>query len=83
MTLNELKVGEKAILIDIHTNQQLKQRLLDMGFCPNTGIQCVLESPGKDPKAYWVKGTKIAIRSDDAKEMEVKVVKDDKENEDK
>ena len=33
----------------------------------------VLISPKKDPKAYEVRGTVIAIRNDDAKYIEVEV----------
>ena len=71
MTLNQLKIGEVGIIQDIHANPSLTQRFLDMGFCREAKVQCILESPGKDPKAYLIKGTQIAIRNEDAKEIKI------------
>ena len=34
-------------------------------------IMCVLESPFKNPKAYEIRGTTIAIRDEDAKFIKV------------
>ena len=69
MTLDRLKIGEEAMIVEIVAKQALKQRLWDLGFIQDAHIQCVLESPGKDPKAYFIKGTQIAIRNEDAKEI--------------
>ena len=72
VTLNQLKVGQKGIITEISNESTLKQRFLDMGVAPQTAIECELESPWKNPKAYRVKEALIAIRDEDAEKIEVK-----------
>ena len=66
-TLNELKKGDKAIIKELKIEGSMKRRLLDIGLIKNSIVECVLESPLKDPKAYWIRGALIAIRDNDAK----------------
>lgn len=73
MTLNEMKIGQEAIVIDI--NSSIKRRLMDIGLIKGTKIKCVLESPFKDPKAYMIRTSVIAIRNEDAKGIAIKCLK--------
>lgn len=41
--------------------------MLDFGMITGTSIEAVQKSPAGDPVAYFVRGTLIAIRSEDAK----------------
>ena len=68
-TLNELKKGDKAIIRELKIEGSMKRRLLDIGLIKNSIVECVLESPLKDPKAYWIRGALIAIRDNDAKKI--------------
>lgn len=68
-TLNQLKKGEKAIVKDIELEGSIKRRLLDIGLIKESIVECVLESPLKDPKAYCIRGALIAIRGNDAKKI--------------
>lgn len=68
-TLNELKKGDKAIIKELKIEGSMKRRLLDIGLIKNSIVECVLESPLKDPKAYWIRGALIAIRDNDAKKI--------------
>lgn len=72
MTLNELIVGEKAEVIKVDDVSSMKQRFIDIGIICGTKVECVLISPGKNPKAYMIKGAVIAIRDEDAKFIEIK-----------
>ena len=67
MTLNELKLSEKAIVKNISELSSMRQRFIDIGIIGGAKIECVLVSPGKNPKAYMIKGAVIAIRDEDAK----------------
>lgn len=73
-TLNELKKGEKAKVSNIEIEGSIKRRLLDIGLIKDSLVECVLESPFKDPKAYWIRGTLIAIRNNDAKRIYIEGV---------
>ena len=73
-TLNELKRGEKAIIKDLQIEGSMKRRLLDIGLIKDSIVECALESPLKDPKAYWIRGALIAIRNNDAKKIRIEGV---------
>lgn len=74
MTLKELNIGEKAIVKNIRDDCLMKQRFIDIGIIEGTKIECVLLSPGKNPKAYMIKGAVIAIRNEDAKFINIERV---------
>ena len=71
MTLNNLSVGEICIIKKIKDSSKIKRRLLDIGLIPGTKVECVLSSPSNDSLAYLIRGTTIAIRKIDSKEIEV------------
>lgn len=73
MTLDELKVGNKARIINIK-DSSIKRRLLDIGLIEGSIITSYLESPFKDPIAYKIKNAIIAIRKINAKNIEVELV---------
>ena len=60
----------------VNGDNDLKRRLLDLGFLPNNWVQCVLISPLKDPKAYKINNSVITIRNKDAKNIEVEYARD-------
>lgn len=78
MTLNELKVGEKATVKNVLDESSMKQRFIDIGIITGTKLECVLISPFKNPKAYMIKGAVIAIRDEDAKFIEIERDSDEK-----
>ena len=45
----------------------IRRRLLDLGLVKGAKITPVLVSPSKDPRAFEIRGTLIAIRREDAK----------------
>jgi Fe2+ transport system protein FeoA len=71
MKLTELKRGEKAKIIRIGKIGELKKRLVDMGVTSGETIKLERDAPLGDPQQYIVKGTGIAIRKEDAQNIEV------------
>ena len=65
-TLADLAVGECGIIEGLVTAGSMHRRFLDVGLSRGTCIRCVGESPFGDPRAYFVRGCKIAIRCADA-----------------
>lgn len=72
--LSELKIGEKAVIVNINLNGLTRRRLFDLGFIPGTVITVVLESPFGDPVAYLVRNTVIALRKDESEKIEVELI---------
>lgn len=73
--LNELKIGDEAIIDSVKADKNIKKRFLDIGLVKGTKIKVVLISPGKDMVAYLIKGAVIAIRKDDTRDILVKVIR--------
>lgn len=71
MTLDNLNVGESCVIKKIKDTSKIKRRLLDIGLISGTKVECVLSSPSNDSLAYLIRGTTIAIRKVDSKEIEV------------
>ena len=69
--LNDLNLQEEGIIQKIECENNIKRRLLDLGMIKGTTIKLTLISPFKDPKAYEVRGSTIAIRSEDPKKIDV------------
>lgn len=66
--LSELLEGEKAIVVGISRECRgaARRRLMDLGFIKGTAIKTGLNGPMKEPKAYLIKNTLIALRNDQA-----------------
>ena len=67
--LNELAPYEKGRVTDIFTKGDMRRRFMDMGLIVGTEVTCLMQSRGGDIAAYLVRGTVIAIRSDDVREI--------------
>lgn len=74
MVLSEMKMGDKGIIKKLEVEENIKRRLLDLGLIEGTLIKCVLKSPFGDPLAYLVRGTVVAIRKEDGKNVGVELL---------
>ncbi len=66
--LHTLPHGQEAeiVLIDDHVQGFTRRRFLDLGLTPGTRIVPALENFFREPRAYRVRGTLIALRNDQA-----------------
>lgn len=73
----DLSIGDSAVIssvgddcIDIHCHCL---RLMELGFTPGQEVTLVARSPFKDPMAVSVRGTIIALRSDEAECIKIDI----------
>lgn len=71
ITLDKLDINSQGKIIKIDDTLNLKRRFEDLGIINNSLIRCEFKSPFNDPKAYFIKGTTIAIRNEDARKIKV------------
>lgn len=69
--LSQLPLNQNGRIENIECNEGIKRRLLDMGLVKGTNIIPVLVSPSGEPRAFLVRGTIIAIRKEDAKDIKI------------
>ena len=72
-TLNELGIEQMGIVCKIVGEETIKRRLLDLGLIEGTNIKPVLISPSGDPRAFEFRGSLIAIREEDSKNIMIKI----------
>lgn len=69
ITLDKLPINEIGKITKLKVNDGLKRRLQDLGLIENTMIKAMYKSPLKDPTAYKVRGSIIALRKNDTKNI--------------
>ncbi len=71
--LDTLKPGQAGTVTGISPRSRgvERRRLLDLGVIPGTEIGVEMISPGGDPTAYRIRGTVIALRSTQARLIQV------------
>jgi|TARA_B110000914_G_scaffold143415_1_gene125540 ferrous iron transport protein A len=76
LTLNDLKRGEKAIILDIITDF-IPLKLIEMGCLPGNTIKLLQLAPFKDPMYLDVNGSRVAIRRETADHIIIKKIKNE------
>ena len=71
-TLNKLPLNSSGEIISLGFSGNLRRRFLDLGFTIGSKVYSAFKSPCGDPVAYIVRGTVIALRNADAKQIIIK-----------
>ncbi len=67
--LTDLSLNLEAKIHTINCSNSIKRRLMDLGIIPHTSITPIFKSTSGDPIAYEIRGTVLAIRNQDAKNI--------------
>ena len=71
MKLTELPIDVTGKIIAIQAEDIKKRRLLDLGLTKGTEVIPKRRSPSGDPTAFLIRGTLIALRSEETDLIEV------------
>ena len=71
MTLDQLKIGDTAVITAVGGEGALRCRLLDMGLIPHTAVMLQKVAPMGDPIEIRVRGYELTLRVEDARNIEV------------
>lgn len=71
MTLDNLKAGNSAVIINVGGTGALRRRLLDMGLTPKTLVKVRKIAPMGDPMEIYLRGYVLTIRAEDAAKIEI------------
>ena len=74
ITLADLAPGDDAEVVAVDVNCQgfSRRRLMDLGFTPGAQLQPTLETFAGDPRAYRIRGTLVALRAEQARQVLVR-----------
>ncbi|MGL5295562.1 MAG: FeoA family protein [Culicoidibacterales bacterium] len=73
MTVAKMKIGESAIVKGFTQENSFVQRLRTMGITENVVIQLKRKAPFSDPLIISCRGSELAIRIQDAKNIVIEV----------
>ena len=73
LTLKDTQPG-MTVRIDSVGESKLKQRLMTMGLIPGTRVEILNSAPFGDPIAIRLRSYNLAMRRDDAAQIEVSAV---------
>lgn len=71
MTLNELRIGDYAIITDVGGDGALRQHFLDMGLIPGAEVRLVKYAPMGDPMELTLHGYELTLRLADAQKIAI------------
>lgn len=75
-TLDRLKVGQSATVVDLELSGIKRRRLQDLGFIKGGIVRAEYESPAGNPVAYLIRGTVLALRKEDAGKIQILLPED-------
>ena len=73
MTLDQLPIGQEAVITRVGGEGALRCRLLDMGLIPKTAVRVEKIAPLGDPMELRVRGYSLSLRKEDARNIGVEV----------
>lgn len=72
-TLDKLLPGQAATVAALETTGASRRRLMDLGILPGTKLTAEMRSPLGDPTAYRIRGAVIALRREQARQIQITV----------
>lgn len=70
--LSDLKIGEKAIILDVNI-EEIPLKLIEMGCLPGNEIQLLQKAPFGDPLYFNINDSHVAIRKETAAEVTIRL----------
>ncbi len=74
MTLDNIDVGQEAVITKVGGEGELRCRFLDMGIIPKTKVKVQKMAPMGDPIEIQLRGYELTIRKEDAQKIEVEIL---------
>ncbi len=72
-SLNTIEINQLATVNSLNCTGSIKRRLLDLGLIEGSNVMPILQSPAGELTAYEIRGTVIAIRAEDARNIIVEI----------
>ena len=73
--LHQVHIGKTCIIKELKATGSQRRRLLDLGFTQDTPITVIRRSPLRDPTAYLIKKSIIALRQEEASKILVEIIR--------
>ena len=69
--LNHLGIGCSGCVVAVGGDQEVRRRLLEMGFCNGAAVEVVRRAPLGDPIEFKLRGYHLSLREEQARHVTV------------
>lgn len=69
MTLDQLRRGERARIVDVEGDDTISVRLMEMGLTEGEEIELIDFAPLGDPIEYSVRDYRLSLRTEEARRV--------------
>ena len=66
-TLADMAPGDRAVVVGVHGSNEMRRRLLEMGFVSGTDLRVVRLAPLADPMEVELHGYHLSLRRTEAR----------------
>jgi ferrous iron transport protein A len=73
-SLAELPAGQAGVLEKLEVPDDIRRRLMELGFLPGHVVTPAHSAPGGDPRVFRVDGSEIALRRETAQRLWVRPI---------
>lgn len=70
-TLAELPTYTEGCITAMNIDGEMRRRLMDLGFSSGNTVIPLFKSPFGDPVAYYIMGSIVALRNDEADKIRI------------
>ncbi len=74
LSLDQLACGRRARIVALDEGDATSVRLMEMGVTPGEVVESLGFAPFGDPLAIHVRGSRLALRSSQARKIQVELV---------
>jgi ferrous iron transport protein A len=71
MTLDDLREGQRAAIVEVTGDDAVAVRLMEMGLTDGEDIECLGAAPLGDPVEFQVRGYRVSLRRAEARRVRI------------
>jgi Fe2+ transport system protein FeoA len=71
LTLDQLDMDRAATVVALTNAGVERRRMMDLGLLPGARVEVVMKSPLGDPTAYRIRGATVALRREQARQVQI------------
>ena len=74
VTLDQLRVGQRARIVEVAGDDAVSVRLLEMGLTEGEPVELLGIAPLGDPLEFSVRGYRISLRAGEARRLKIELL---------